>query len=71
MEPDVIVRLYNQRGTAEQHIKERKQAINCTRLFCKETVQNLGRPQLNALAYNPGIFLQGTDLPNERWPAGR
>ena len=32
MEPDWVVRFYNQRGTAEQHIKEGKQAINWTRL---------------------------------------
>ena len=32
MEPDWIIRFYNQRGTAEQHIKEGKHAINWTRL---------------------------------------
>ena len=35
MEPDWIIRFYNQRGTAEQHIKEGKYAINWTRLSCK------------------------------------
>ncbi len=40
MEPDWIIRFYNQRGTAEQHIKEGKQAINWTRLSCKGMAQN-------------------------------
>ncbi len=35
MEPDRIIRFYNQRGTAEQHIEEGRQAINRTRLSCK------------------------------------
>lgn len=70
MDPDWIIHLYNQRGTAEQHIKEGKQAINWTRLSCKDTAQNEVRLQLDALAYNLGAFLQGTDLPEEMadWP---
>ncbi len=69
---------YNQRGTAEQHllahakayaarqrIKEGKQAINWTRLSCKGMAQNEVRLQLHALAYSPGVFLKGTDLPEE------
>ncbi len=64
-EPDRIVRFYNQRGTAEQHIKKGKQAINWTRLSCKGMAQNEVRLQLHALAYNLGVFLQGTDLPEE------
>lgn len=35
MEPDWVVRFYNQRGTAEQHIKEGKYAFRWTRLSCK------------------------------------
>jgi Transposase DDE domain group 1 len=58
-------RFYNQRGTAEQHIKEGKHAINWTRLSCKGKTQNEVRLQLHALAYNLGVFLQGTDLPEE------
>ena len=50
MEPDWIIRFYNQRGTAGQHIKEGKQAINWTRLSCKGMAQNEGRLQLHALA---------------------
>jgi hypothetical protein len=65
MDPDWIVHFYNQRGTAEQHIKECKQAINWTRLSCKGMVQNEVRLQLHALAYNLGVFLQGADLPEE------
>ena len=40
MEADWIIQFYNQRGTAEQHIKEGKQAINWTRLSCKGMAQN-------------------------------
>jgi hypothetical protein len=65
MEPDWIIRFYNQRGTAEQHIKEGKQAINWTRLSCNGMAQNEVRLQLHALAYNLGVFLQGTDLPEQ------
>ena len=65
MEADWIIQFYNQRGTAEQHIKEGKQAINWTRLSCKGMAQNEVRLQLHALACNPGVFLQGTDLPGE------
>src|SRR3546814_2282507 len=35
MEPDWVVRFYNQRGTAEQHIKEGKYAFRWTRLSCR------------------------------------
>jgi hypothetical protein len=65
MEPSWVVRFYNQRGTAEQHIKEGKQAINWTRLSCKGLTQNEVRLQLHALAYNLGVFLKGADLPEE------
>lgn len=65
MDPDWIIHFYNQRGTAEQHIKEGKQAINWTRLSCKGMAQNEVRLQLHALPYNLGIFLQGADLLEE------
>ena len=42
MEPEEVVRFYNQRGTAEQHIKEGKQAITWTRLSCKPLCQQRG-----------------------------
>jgi len=56
MGPDWIIRFYNQRGTAEQHIKEGKQAINWTRLSCMGMAQNEVRLQLHALAYNLGVI---------------
>jgi hypothetical protein len=65
MDPDWIVHFYNQRGTAEQHIKEGRQAINWTRLSCKGMEQNEVRLQLHALACNLGVFLQVADLPEE------
>jgi hypothetical protein len=40
MDPDWIIHFCNQRGTAEQHIKEGRQAINGTRLSCKGMAQN-------------------------------
>ena len=64
-EPEWIIRFYNQRGTAEQHMKEGKYAINWTRLSCKRFRDNEVRLQLHALAYNLGSFLQRTDLPEE------
>ena len=63
--PKELFRFYNQRGTAEQHIKEGKTAITWTRLSCKRFCDNEVRPQLHALAYNLGVFLQGVDLPQE------
>lgn len=63
MEPNWIIRFYNQRGTAEQHFKEGKHAINWTRLSYKGKVQNEVCLQFHALAYNLGVFLQCTNLP--------
>ena len=63
--PKELFRFYNQRGTAEQHIKEGKNAITWTRLSCKRFCNNEVRLQLHALAYNLGVFLQGVDLPEE------
>ena len=63
--PKELFRFYNQRGTAEQHIKEGKNAITWTRLSCKRFCDNEVRLQLHALAYNLGVFLQGVDLPEE------
>jgi hypothetical protein len=60
-----IIRFYNQRGTAEQHIKEGKYAINWTRLSCKRFRDNEVRLQLHALAYNMGSLLKRADLPEE------
>jgi len=65
MEPDWVVRFYNQRGTAEQHIKEGKYAFRWTRLSCKRFRDNEVRLQLHALAYNMATFLRCIELPEE------
>ena len=52
-----VVAFYNQRGTAEQHIKEGKNAINWTRLSCHGFRNNEVRLQLHVLACNIGNFL--------------
>jgi hypothetical protein len=58
-----VVRFYNQRGTAEQWIKEGKNAVKWTRLSCHDFVDNQVRPQLFVLAYNLGNFLRQAVLP--------
>ena len=45
------VRFYNKRGTAEQWIKEGKQATHWTRLSCHRFRANEARLQLSLLAY--------------------
>ena len=64
-----VVAFYNQRGTAEQHIKEGKNAINWTRLSCQSFRNSEVRLQLHALAYNLGKFLRTLALPEavEHW----
>jgi hypothetical protein len=56
-------RFYNQRGTAEQHIKEGKHAFRWTRLSCRKFRDNEVRLQLHALAYNLATFLRCIELP--------
>jgi hypothetical protein len=56
---------YNQRGTAEQHIKEGKNAIKWTRLSCRKFRDNAVRLQLHALAYNLANFMRTLALPKE------
>lgn len=63
MDPDWVVRFYNQRGTAEQHIKEGKYAFRWTRLSCRRFRDNEVRLQLHALAYNLATFLRCIELP--------
>ncbi|GAF83778.1 unnamed protein product [marine sediment metagenome] len=58
-----VVRFYNQRGTAEQWIKEGKNAVKWTKLSCYDFVDNQVRLQLFALAYNLGNFLRRLALP--------
>ncbi len=64
-----VMAYYNQRGTAEQYIKEGKNAINWTRLSCHSFRNNEVRLQLHALAYNLGNFLRTLALPEavEHW----
>ena len=61
--PKNVVAFYNQRGTAEQHIKEGKGAIKWTRLSCRTFAANAVRLQLHALAYNLGHFLRSLVTP--------
>ena len=63
MAPDRVVRFHNQRGTAEQHIREGKHAFGWTRLSCKRFRDNEVRPQLHALACNLATFLRGIEQP--------
>ena len=58
-----MVAFYNQRGTAEQHIKEGKNAIRWTRLSCQKFRNNGVRLQLHALAYNLGNVMRTLALP--------
>ena len=58
-----VVHFYNQRGTAEQHIKEGKYAFRWTRLSCRKFRDNEVRLQLHALAYNLATFLRCIELP--------
>ncbi len=53
-----MTKSYQGRGTAEQWIKEGKDAINWTRLSCHSFRTNEVRLQLHALAYNLGSFLR-------------
>ena len=58
-----VVRFYNQRGTAEQWIKEGKNAVNWTKLSCRQFKDNAARLQLFALTYNLANFLRQVVLP--------
>ena len=64
-----VVAFYNQRGAAEQWIKEGQNAINWTRLSCRSFAANAVRLQLHALAYNLGNFLRtlATPEPIKDW----
>lgn len=63
--PRRVVAFYNQRGTAEQHIQEGKNALKWTRLSCRTMKANAVRLQLHALAYNLSNFLRTLVLPEE------
>jgi len=58
-----VVQFYNKRGTAEQWIKEGKNAICWMRLSCHEFRDNEVRLQLFGLAYNLANFVRRLALP--------
>ena len=60
-----VVAFYNHRGTAEQYIKEGKNAVKWTRLSCRKFRNNQVRLQLHALAYNLANFMRTLALPKE------
>ena len=60
-----VVKFYNQRGTAEQYIKEGKNAVRWTKLSCEKFIANEVRLQLFGLAYNLGNFLRTMVLPQK------
>ena len=66
---DRVVTFYNQRGTAEQWMREGKNAIKWTRLSCCKFGHNAVRLQLQALAYNLDNFMLTLALPDavEQW----
>ena len=63
-----VVAFYNQRGIAEQWIKEGKAAIRWTRLSCRSFAANAVRLQLHALAYNLGNFMRTLAMPRTVQP---
>ena len=58
-----VVRFYNKRGTAEQWIKEGKQAVKMTRLSCHRFRSNEVRLWLSIIAYNLGNLWRRLVLP--------
>jgi hypothetical protein len=64
-----VVRFYNKRGTAEQWIKEGKQAVKMTRLSCHRFRPNEIRLWLSMIAYNLGNLWRRLVLPKriENW----
>ena len=63
-----VVAFYNQRGTAEQWIKEGKGAIKWTRLSCRTFAANAVRLQLHTLAYNLANFMRTLAMPKTAEP---
>jgi hypothetical protein len=63
-----VVAFYNQRGTAEQWIKEGKGATKWTRLSCRNFAANAVRLQLHVLAYNLGNFMRTLAMPKAARP---
>jgi hypothetical protein len=59
-----VVRFYNKRGTAEQWIKEGKQAVKMTRLSCHRFRSHEVRRWLSVIAYNLGTLWRRLALPS-------
>ena len=62
-ESRAVARFYNKRGTAEQWIKEGKQAVKMTRLSCHRFRSNEVRLWLSLIAYNLGNLWRRLVLP--------
>ena len=64
-----VVRFYNKRGTAEQWIREGKQAVKITRLSCHRFRSNEVRLWLSVIAYNLGNLWRRLVLPSriQKW----
>jgi hypothetical protein len=62
-QPGALVRFYNERNTAEQWIKESKQAVALTRLSCHRFRANEERLWLSLIAYNLGNLWRRLALP--------
>ena len=60
-----VVAFYNQRGTAEQHIKGGKHAVTWTRLSRRRIAAHAVRLQLHALACNLANVLRTLALPED------
>jgi len=60
-----VIHFYNQRGKAEEWIKEGKQAVKTTRLSCHRFRGNEVRLWLSILAYNLGNLWRRLVLPKE------
>jgi hypothetical protein len=58
-----VVRFYNQRGTAEQWIKESKEATHWTRLSCHRFRANEVRLLLVLSRITSAIFCDGSSCP--------
>ena len=58
-----VARVYNKRGTAEQWIKEGKQAVKMTRLSCHRFLSNEVQLWLSVIAYNLGNLWRRLALP--------
>jgi len=63
-----VVAFYNQRGTAEQWIKEGKGAIKRTRLSFRSLAANTVRLRLHVLAYDLGNLMRTLAMPKAAEP---